>query len=86
MYCLSLTNPTTTTTTMSTEEHDAAANHGRPEGVLACGRLSRCALIFPLLALSGLIFLLRNVLILEVSFAVCVCVLQSEISCNTTIP
>ena len=71
---------------MLTEEHEAAANHGRPEGLLVCGRLSRCVLVFLLLTVCGLIFLLRNVLTLEVSFAlviecvcVCVCVLQSDI-------
>ncbi|CAL8339110.1 unnamed protein product [Arctogadus glacialis] len=65
---------------MMTEEHEAAANPGRPKGVPVCRRLSRSAVIFLLLALSGLIFLWRKILTLEVSVAlVIVCVLPSDI-------
>ncbi|XP_059894740.1 NXPE family member 3-like isoform X1 [Gadus macrocephalus] len=48
-----------------TEEHKAAANPGQPKGDPVCRRLSRCALIFLLLALSSIIFLRRNILTLE---------------------
>ena len=54
-------------------EYEALANHGRPKGVIMCRNLSKYAPLFLLLALSGLIFLLRNIHTLEVS-VVCVCV------------
>ncbi|XP_059896183.1 LOW QUALITY PROTEIN: NXPE family member 3-like [Gadus macrocephalus] len=42
-----------------------ADNRGKPKGVITCQHLSKYALIFLLLALSGLIFLLINMLNLE---------------------
>ncbi|XP_056434287.1 NXPE family member 3-like isoform X2 [Gadus chalcogrammus] len=50
---------------MLTDKHKAAANPGQPKGDPVSRLLSRRALIFFLLALSGLIFLLRNILTLE---------------------
>ncbi|CAL8385678.1 unnamed protein product [Gadus morhua 'NCC'] len=50
---------------MLTDKHEAAANPGQPKGDPVSRLLSRRALIFFLLALSGLIFLLRNILTLE---------------------
>ncbi|XP_059896348.1 NXPE family member 3-like [Gadus macrocephalus] len=46
-------------------EYEALANHGRPKGVIMCRNLSKYAPLFLLLALSGLIFLLRNIHTLE---------------------
>ncbi|CAL8370757.1 unnamed protein product [Arctogadus glacialis] len=42
-----------------------ADNHGKPKGVITCRHLSKYALIFLLLTLSGLIFLLIYMLNLE---------------------
>ena len=65
---------------MLTDKHEAAANPGQPKGDPVCRRLSSRALIFLLLTLSGLSFLLRNILTLEVSVAlVILCVLPSDI-------
>ena len=65
---------------MLTDKHEAACNPGQPKGEPVRPRLSRLALIFFLLALSGLSFLLRNILTLEVSVAlVILCVLPSDI-------
>ncbi|CAL8298722.1 unnamed protein product [Lota lota] len=50
---------------MLTAEYEAVANHERPKGVIISRHLSKYALIFLFLALSGLFFLLRNILTLE---------------------
>jgi len=63
-------------------EYVTVGGHGRPRGVVVCRHLSKYAPIFLLLALFGLIFLLRNIHTLEVSITlrrtarthVCVCV------------
>ena len=65
---------------MLTDKQEAAANPGQPKGDPVSRLLSRRALIFFLLALSGLIFLLRNILTLEVSVALVILgVLPSDI-------
>ena len=65
---------------MLTDKHEAAANPGQPKGDPVCRRLSSRALIFLLLTLSGLSFLLRNILTLEVSVALVILgVLPSDI-------
>ena len=68
LNCLSVNNTSTTPATMLTTETEAVADHGRLRGIMGRYR-SKYALIFPLLALSGLMFLLRNILTLEVSVA-----------------
>ena len=50
-------------------EYEAVANHRRLRGIIMGRFHTKYALIFLLLALAGLIFLLRNILTLEVSVA-----------------
>ncbi|KAM3861700.1 NXPE family member 3 [Diretmus argenteus] len=50
---------------MVTAECEIGPDHGRQKGVTMCRNLSKYAPIFLLLALSGLIFLLRNIQTLE---------------------
>ncbi|XP_071775808.1 NXPE family member 3 isoform X2 [Centroberyx gerrardi] len=50
---------------MVTAECEVGPDHGRQKGVTMCRNLSKYAPIFLLLALSGLIFLLRNIHTLE---------------------
>ena len=64
---------------MLKEEYEAVVNHGRLKGIMTHRYHTKYALIFLLLALSGLVFLLRNILTLEVSVALCVCVCVCDI-------
>ncbi|KAG7275924.1 hypothetical protein CRUP_011374 [Coryphaenoides rupestris] len=50
---------------MLAAEYVTVGGHGRPRGVVVCRHLSKYAPIFLLLALFGLIFLLRNIHTLE---------------------
>ncbi|XP_059914084.1 NXPE family member 3-like [Gadus macrocephalus] len=45
-------------------EQEALVNHGGLKGIIMCRYRAKCALIFLLLATSGLMFLLRNILTL----------------------
>ncbi|CAL8325645.1 unnamed protein product [Arctogadus glacialis] len=62
---LVLTNPRTAAATMLKTEHEALVNHGGLKGIIMCQYRAKYALIFLLLATSGLMFLLRNILTLE---------------------
>ncbi|CAL8373345.1 unnamed protein product [Boreogadus saida] len=64
-----LRNPRTSTSAMCKTEYEALVNHGSLKGIIMCRYRAKYALIFLFLALSGLMFLLRNILTLEVSVA-----------------
>ena len=77
---LGLTNPRTTTATMLKAEYEALFNHGGLKRIIISRNRAKYALIFFLLATSGLMFLLRNILTLEVSVALVILgVLPSDI-------
>ena len=65
---------------MLNTEQEALVNHGGLKGIIMCRYRAKYALIFLLLATSGLMFLLRNILTLEVSVALVILgVLPSDI-------